>query len=61
MIELFLDHEKKNNNRYLAPGDIITARIFSADGIINCGSQKNPVIQKNSGGPYGIPEDLEGD
>ncbi len=42
-IELFLEGERKNNNNYLIRGDTISARIFSDDGIVDLGEQRNRV------------------
>lgn len=42
-IELFLRGERKNNNNYLIRNDTISARIFSDDGIVDLGEQRNTV------------------
>jgi 2,4-didehydro-3-deoxy-L-rhamnonate hydrolase len=43
-MDRFIASEIRNNRRYLAVGDIMEARIFSDDGIVDLGTQRNSVI-----------------
>ena len=43
-MERFIDSEIRNNRRYLAVGDVMEARIFSDDGVVDLGTQRNRVI-----------------
>lgn len=42
--ERFIEQEIESNERYPEVGNIITARIFSEDGIIDLGEQKNRIV-----------------
>lgn len=43
--ELFIK-EQEESGRYLKPGDIIESRIFSSDGKVNLGLQRNTVVDE---------------
>ncbi len=47
-LEHFIGSEVQSNRRYLAQGDTVTARIFSRDGTVDCGMQRNRVIKSGS-------------
>lgn len=42
--EKFLRGEISGNKKYLRRGDVITARIFSNDGVVDLGKQKNTIV-----------------
>ena len=44
-IARFLDREKKKNDRYLEPGDVIESRIFSSDRVVDLGMQRNEIVR----------------
>jgi 2-keto-4-pentenoate hydratase/2-oxohepta-3-ene-1,7-dioic acid hydratase in catechol pathway len=48
-IDRFIASEIRNNRRYLAPGDIMEARIYSGDGEVDLGVMKNRVIRDETG------------
>ncbi len=47
-LDFFIKNEVESNRRYLSPGDTVTARIFSKDGSVDCGMQRNRVIKSDT-------------